>query len=124
MYNIKIIKNNVSEELLAIYNELPYNLLSYEASKHNLETELNVLSRLVFGLYRGNELVGFVSGYDKGKVWFAEHIYVQPKYRYKVKSLVDFIEDYLSIHGYLGWEAKAVTKLGKNMLEKFGARRT
>jgi len=126
MYKIKTIEDKDFYKLL----ELHYCLQQELPTKHNksisaiiLCQELCVDNKMVVGLYKDEELVGFISGYEETKeVFYMANFFVEKRYRFKTKSLMDYVENKTKKLGYKAWKCDSITKKGKNILTKYGAK--
>lgn len=74
------------------------------------------------GLYDGDQLQGFVTGYGMNeKVFYFSGIYVMIKQNEWTKKLIDFSFDFIRIKGYSAWTADATNGNISSILEGYGA---
>jgi len=126
MYKVKEIPDNYFYDLQALYYKLQ-ELLSFKPSKFlvtkRLIEELQLTSNLTLGLFRGDKLVGFISGYSKQeRLFHVSSLYILVDYRYGTKLLLETMENLVIAKGYKGWTANSILKEGKNIITKFGAK--
>ena len=118
---IKFIQDEDYNRLLELYMKYQLTYRSdiswYEASLGLNET-LSENNHITIGLYREDKLVGFLLGYGN----HLDNVYIEPKYRYHTKKLVDFYEDTLREFGYKGWTANSLTNKSSKYLNHSGAK--
>lgn len=127
MYNIKPIEDKDFYKLL----ELNYKLQQLLPYKHNISAsavllckDLGVVDKLVIGLYKGDELVGFINGVkETDEIFYFSNIYIEPEHRYGTKKLMEYAEKAIIDLGYKAWKSDGNTKEGIRVLQRFGARR-
>ena len=90
---------------------------------NGLLSELSYEGSQAIGLYKYNELRGFIIGKMKSdEIFHFTSIYVEPRYRIYVRKLLDYSEDYIKGLGYSAWVSESHTKEGINLLSKYGAK--
>lgn len=127
MYNIKPIEDKDFYKLL----ELNYKLQQLLPYKHSISAsavllckDIGIADKLVIGLYKDDELVGFINGVkETDEIFYFSNIYVEPQHRYGVKKLMEYAEKAVIELGYKFWKSDGNTIEGSKALYKFGARK-
>lgn len=74
------------------------------------------------GLYEGDKLIGFTSGYGKqNKLFHFSGIYVIIKNNVWIKKLIDFSFNLIEEKGYSAWQVNATNGNISSIMEKYGA---
>jgi hypothetical protein len=72
------------------------------------------------GLYKGEELVGFATGFALSPtLYFWDGLYIEETHRLQTKELIDTVEGMVRSLGYTHIEADGATKEGLAMLNKY-----
>lgn len=122
-FNIYYIKEGDIMKLLNLYIKMHKNI-KYNLTKMQIIQEcINFLNQpgcIPLGLYRNKELIGFFIGHPLNKeIFFWSSLYVEPKYRFKVKQLLDTGIDIIRQAGFKKWRAESATKEGQNIISRY-----
>jgi len=125
MIKIKIIDDKDYNRLLELYQDyqevLPTKHSNF-VSARLLNKELLQSNSIALGLYKEDNLVGFILGEGSNKVVVNfSSMYVDTKHRYYVKKFLQETERYIKSLGYSGWIANSVTKQSGKMFNSYGA---
>ena len=98
--------------------------LKLNNTPRTLKNKLDAKNAIAVGLYVEEVLRGFIIGFDISdkSIFHFSDIYVSEGYRYYVKDLLDYTEDYIRNQGYKAWTSSSRTEEGQRMLAKYKAR--
>jgi len=123
MYEIKQLKNSDIYTILPLYEKLARSTMGATnafSSTNMFIIEVGVPGSLILGLFRESDVVGIILGRPNTEIEFDFTImYVETNSRIKVKDFLVEAEALILSYGFTRWTAKAVTKEGSKMLDKY-----
>ena len=122
-FSLYYIKEEDLDKLIDLYKKMHeninYGLLPAQIEKECLQF-ISKVGSIVLGLYKENELVGFFIGHPlDSEVFFWSSLYIEPKYRFKAKDLIDTGIDIIRQAGFKKWRAESATKEGQNIISRY-----
>ncbi len=105
-----------------MYKEMDVGVNPFQAVNTLIAYINNAKDFTAIGLYDGQTLVGFVTGYQQNeKTFYFSGIYVIIKNNEWTKKIIDFSFALIEERGYDSWEVDATNDNISSIMEKYGA---
>lgn len=118
----KVLSDQYFLELLNLYIKMYKTIAPHYSNSYVsmiLSEEMKQDRFIAYGVFQGDTLIGFITGYSIGETeFFNSGIYCESKI--KVKELVTSFEQWLISYGYTSWSTEAKGHI-KSLAPKFGA---
>lgn len=104
------------------YKTLPVTQDAFNATANLVKDVLQQPNFTAWGLFEGDKLVGFVTGYALSKKsFYFSGLYVIIRLNRNLKQLIEFCFREVAEKGFTTWEVDCTNKNITSMMEKYGA---